>query len=123
MKLEMQLCNHAEYLLHEWRKKLREGEGIDKGGLDIKERKSYTYLLSSLFKMSCNVMIIGRAKRAPHCAIQSRFCMIYVYIYIYVCRFVYDILWETHTKKWYAKMHGWNYVFQTGTCSKSVLGV
>ena len=32
------------------------------------------------------VIIIGRAKRAPHWGVQSRFRVIYVYIY--VCRYV-----------------------------------
>ena len=40
-----------------------------------------------------------------------------IYMYVYNC------LWETHTKNSYAKMHGWNYVVQTYACSKSVLGV
>ena len=39
-------------------------------------------------------------------------------IYMYVDLFVYDCLWETHTKKWYAKMHGRNYVVQTRECSE-----
>ena len=42
-----------------------------------------------------------------------------IYIY-YVCL---GCLWETHKKKLYAIMSGWNYVVQTCTCSKSVLGV
>ena len=29
--------------------------------------------------------VIGRAKRAPHWGVQSRFRVIYIYIYIYVC--------------------------------------
>ena len=30
-------------------------------------------------------MIIGRAKRAPHGGVQSRFCVIYIDIYMSVC--------------------------------------
>ena len=51
--------------------------------------------------------IIGRAKRAPHCGVQSRFRVIYNYIYIcvsVVCQIT------------------WNHVNQTRACSKSVLG-
>ena len=33
---------------------------------------------------SCEIYIIGRAKRAPHWGVQSRFRVIYIYIYIYV---------------------------------------
>ena len=51
--------------------------------------------------------------------VQSRFRVIYTYMY--VGRFVYDCLWETHTKKWYAKMRGRNYMVQTHASSKSVL--
>ena len=35
--------------------------------------------------------VVGRAKRAPHWAVQSIFRMIYIGI-VYVC------LWDTHTK-------------------------
>ena len=50
--------------------------------------------------------VIGRVKRAPHWGVQSRFRVIYIYVYVglSVC------LKETHTKKWYAKMRGRNYV-------------
>ena len=36
------------------------------------------------------MLVIGRAKRAPHWGVQSRFRVIYVYIYIYmyICRYV-----------------------------------
>ena len=30
-------------------------------------------------------LIIGRAKRAPHWGVQSRFCVIYIYMYICAC--------------------------------------
>ena len=33
--------------------------------------------------------IYGRAKRAPHWAVQSRFCVIYTYIYIRMSMIVY----------------------------------
>ena len=59
--------------------------------------------------------VIGRAKRAPHWAVQ----LIFRVIYIYVCRSV--CLKETHTKNWYVKMRGRNYVALTRACSKSVL--
>ena len=45
---------------------------------------------------------IGRAKRAPHWGVQSRFRVIYIicmYVYMYVCRYVFDCLWEKNTKK------------------------
>ena len=31
------------------------------------------------------VLIIGRAKRAPHWGVQSRFCVIYIYMCMYIC--------------------------------------
>ena len=46
-----------------------------------------------------------------------------IYIYMSVCRFVSDCLWETHTKKLFAKIRGRNYVDQIRACSKSVLVV
>ena len=63
-------------------------------GIEIKS-------ISSPF--SPKISLIGRAKQAPHWAVQSRFRVIYIYVGIYV----YDCLWETHTKKLYATMHGW----------------
>ena len=51
--------------------------------------------------------LIGRAKRAPHWGVQSRFRVIY-YICRYVCRG--------------PKKRRRNYVGQTRACSKSVLG-
>ena len=54
---------------------------------------------------SFNNLLIGRAKRAPHWGVQSRFRVIY--IYMCVCR-VCQITW--------------NHVNQTRACSKSVLG-
>ena len=39
-------------------------------------------------KFPLPVAIIGRAKRAPHWGVQSRFRVIYIYIYMYVCRYV-----------------------------------
>ena len=35
-----------------------------------------------------SIYIIGRAKRAPHWGVQSRFRVIYIYIYIYVGMYV-----------------------------------
>ena len=29
-------------------------------------------------------MLVGRAKRAPHWGVQSRFCVIYICIYVYM---------------------------------------
>ena len=40
---------------------------------------------------------------------------------VYICRYVFNCLWENNTKKLYAKMRGRNYVVQTRACSKSVL--
>ena len=49
--------------------------------------------------------LIGRAKRAPHWGVQSRFRVIYIYICVsVVCQIT------------------WNHVNQTRACSKSVLG-
>ena len=45
-------------------------------------------------------LIIGRAKRAPHCAVQSKFRM------IYICNV--GLSRESHTKNMYAKMRGRN---------------
>ena len=59
-------------------------------------------------------IIIRRAKRAPHCGVQSRFRVIYMYVF--------DCLWENNTKKLYAKMRGWNYILQTRACSKMCFG-
>ena len=49
------------------------------------------------------VFLIGRAKRAPHWGVQSRFRVIYVYIYVYmsvclVCQIncVGGITWTKH---------------------------
>ena len=63
------------------------------------------------------VYIIGQAKRAPtlDCSIEIS-CDIYMYVSMSVC------LWENHTKNTYAKMRGQNYMTQTRTYSKSVLG-
>ena len=33
-------------------------------------------------------LVIGRAKRAPHWGVQSRFRVIYIYVYIYVYMYV-----------------------------------
>ena len=49
--------------------------------------------------------LLGRAKRAPHWSVQSRFCVIYN---VSVCM------------SWYAKVRRWNYVAQK--CACSVLG-
>ena len=54
-----------------------------------------------------NIIIIGRAKRAPHWGVQSRFRVIYI-LCLYVCRG--------------PKKRRRNYVGQTRACSKSVLG-
>ena len=52
--------------------------------------------------------IIGRAKRVPHRGVQSRFCVIHMYMS--VCMSV------------VGQMRRRNYVAQTRACSKSVLG-
>ena len=67
----------------------------------------------------CQLQIIGRAKRAPHWGVQSRFRV----IYMYVCMYVFDCLWENNTKESYDKMRGQNYVVQTRACSKSSFGI
>ena len=54
-------------------------------------------------------IFIGRAKRAPHWGVQSRFRVIYICIYIYICVSVVCQI-------------TWNHVNQTRACSKSVLG-
>ena len=66
------------------------------------------------------VEVIGRAKRATHWGVQLRFSRD---IYMYVCRYVFDCLWENNTKKSYAKMRGWIYIVQTRVCSKSSFGI
>ena len=53
------------------------------------------------------LIVVGRAKRAPHWGVQSRFRVIYVGIY--VC-----LSWSKKRRR--------NYVGQTRACSKSVLG-
>ena len=60
-----------------------------------------------MWKVLNNNIVIGRAKRAPHWGVQSRFRVIYIYIYVHVsvvCQIT------------------WNHVNQTRACSKSVLG-
>ena len=46
------------------------------------------------------VGIVGRAKRAPHWGVQSRFRVIYIYVglYVYVCQIncVGEITWTKH---------------------------
>ena len=54
------------------------------------------------------LVIIGRAKRAPHWGVQSRFRVIYICIYVVGMSVVCQITW--------------NHVNQTHACSKSVLG-
>ena len=49
--------------------------------------------------------------------------LLYIYVCMYVCRYVFDCLWENNTKKLYAKMRGRNYVVQTRVCSKSSFGI
>ena len=49
---------------------------------------------------------------SPHWAVQSRLRVICRYVCMSVCL----------QKNTYVKMCGWNYVAQTRTCSKSVLG-
>ena len=70
------------------------------------------------------VIVIGLAKRAPHwggCSIEiSR--DIYMHVCMYVCRCVFDCLWENNTKTLYAKMRGWNYIVQICACSKNSFG-
>ena len=53
------------------------------------------------------IFLVGRAKRAPHWGVQSRFRM------IYICRSV-CLSWSKKRRR--------NYVGQTRACSKSVLG-
>ena len=57
------------------------------------------------------IIVIGRAKRAPHWGVQSRFRVIYIcrYVCMYVCMSVVCQI-------------TWNHVNQTRACSKSVLG-
>ena len=62
-------------------------------------------------------------KRAPHWGVQSRFRVIYISVCMYVCRYIFDCLWENNTKKLYAKMRGQNYVVQKRACSKSSFGI
>ena len=52
------------------------------------------------------VIVIGRAKRAPHWGVQSRFGVIYIYIYVSV------VVQNAH-----AELRG-----QTRACSRSVWG-
>ena len=71
----------------------------------------FMYLFNLLFLNSCINSIhvfVGRAKRAPHWGIQSRFRVIYIYIYMLsvccmsvVCQIncVGGITWPTHTLK------------------------
>ena len=49
------------------------------------------------------IFLVGRAKRAPHWGVQSRFRVIYLSVSV-VCQIT------------------WNHVNQTRACSKSVLG-
>ena len=42
---------------------------------------------------------------------------------MYVCRYVFDSLWENNTKKSYATMRGQNYVVQIRACSESSFGI
>ena len=53
----------------------------------------FRVLILAIFMITL-IVIIGRAKRAPHWGVQSRFRVIYI-----MCVYVYDCLWETHTKK------------------------
>ena len=55
-------------------------------------------------KHALNIEMLIERKRAPHCVVQSRFRVIYIYTCMSVC------LKETHTKSTYAKMRGRNYV-------------
>ena len=64
--------------------------------------------LSSLSKS--RIPIFGRAKRAPHWGVQSRFCVIY--ICMSVCRYV-CLSWSKKRRR--------KYVGQTRACLKSVL--
>ena len=59
--------------------------------------------------------LIGRAKRAPHWGVQSRFRVIYMYVFY--------CLWENNTKQLYAKMRGRNYMSEHAHAKKSLLGV
>ena len=41
-------------------------------------------LCACYISMVCFIILIGRAKRAPHWGVQSRFRMIYIYMYVHV---------------------------------------
>ena len=68
----------------------------------------------SVFFALLNCQLIGRAKRAPHWAVQSRFRVIY--ICMSVC------LKGTHTNSAYAKMRGWKLRGPNTRMLKSILG-
>ena len=69
-------------------------------------------LSSEITSPYSTMSVIGRVKRAPHWAVHSRFRVIYICMSTIV-----------YVKTYNAKMRGQNYVVQTRTCSKSVLGV
>ena len=49
------------------------------------------YIKNIIFNVyGMHIFLIGRAKRAPHWGVQSRFRVIYVcmYVYMYICRYV-----------------------------------
>ena len=59
----------------------------------------------NIFGMYTSKVIVGRAKRAPHWGVQSRFRVTYI-CYIYVC-----LSWSKKRRRNYVR-----------ACSKSVLG-
>ena len=74
----------------------------------------HTYKIISRYELARPIMgtifLVGRAKRAPHWGVQSRFRVIYICMSVgmYVC-----LSWS--------KKHRRKYVGQTRACSKSVL--
>ena len=64
--------------------------------------------------MWTSFLVIGRAKRAPHWGVQSRFRVIYICMSVgmYVCRYV-CLSWSKKRRR--------KYVGRTRACSKSVL--
>ena len=70
----------------------------------LKAGEDFKNLTSSQFK----VTVIGRAKRAPHWGVQSRFRVVCRSVCMYVC-----LSWSKKRRR--------KYVGQTRACSKSVL--
>ena len=51
----------------------------------LTHQQYFLIVLQNLSLIVYLVVLIGRAKRVPHWDVQSRFCMIYIYIYMSVC--------------------------------------